>query len=166
MYSAFLTCLVSIIQTPTLTRRLRRRRNLVLAFLGEHNVSSGLPISTFVYANKTRLTSTDAEAEAYIQSNYFPSVSLDDLAPVFEAYPSDPRTGSPFDTGLSNNITAQFKRISAIQGDLIFQALRRFFLDQRSSKQKTWAYRELREGLNNQLYYADFTSHCDQYRNA
>lgn len=48
---------------------------------------------------------TDAEAEAYIHSNYFPTLSLDDLASVFEAYPSDPSAGSPFDTGSANAIT-------------------------------------------------------------
>lgn len=85
---------------------------------------------------------TDAEAEAYIHSTYFSTVSLDDLTPVFAAYPSDPTVGSPFDTGSANAITPQFKRIAAIQGDLVFQAPRRFFLQQRSDKQKTWAFRE------------------------
>ncbi|EIM86204.1 carotenoid ester lipase precursor [Stereum hirsutum FP-91666 SS1] len=83
---------------------------------------------------------TDAEAEAYIQSTYFSTLSLDDLASVFQAYPSDPTVGSPFDTGSANVITPQFKRIAAIQGDLVFQAPRRFFLQQRSDKQKTWAF--------------------------
>lgn len=61
---------------------------------------------------------------------------------MFQAYPSDPTVGSPFDTGSANVITPQFKRIAAIQGDLVFQAPRRFFLQQRSDKQKTWAFRK------------------------
>ncbi|EJF60604.1 alpha/beta-hydrolase [Dichomitus squalens LYAD-421 SS1] len=33
-----------------------------------------------------------------------------------------------------------YKRMAAFQGDMIFQAPRRFILDQRSSKQPTWSY--------------------------
>jgi acetylcholinesterase len=59
-------------------------------------------------------------------------------------YPQDIARGSPFGTGDQNAITPQFKRISAILGDLVFQAPRRFFLRHRSGKQKTWSYRASR----------------------
>jgi hypothetical protein len=35
---------------------------------------------------------------------------------------------------------AQFKRIAAIQGDIVFHGPRRFFLKYRASKQKSWAF--------------------------
>jgi acetylcholinesterase len=59
-------------------------------------------------------------------------------------YPQNITEGSPFGTGEQNAITPQFKRISAILGDIVFQAPRRFFLQQRSGKQKTYSYRKLR----------------------
>ncbi|KAJ7583201.1 sterol esterase [Mycena floridula] len=59
---------------------------------------------------------------------------------VAQAYPSDPAAGSPFDTGDSNALTPQFKRIAAILGDIVFQAPRRLLLQVNSKKQNTWAY--------------------------
>jgi acetylcholinesterase len=59
-------------------------------------------------------------------------------------YPQDITQGSPFGTGEQNAITPQFKRIAAILGDIAFQAPRRFFLQQRSGKQKTYSYRKSR----------------------
>ncbi|EIM86909.1 carotenoid ester lipase precursor [Stereum hirsutum FP-91666 SS1] len=83
---------------------------------------------------------TDDETENYIASNYFPNASTQDLEPIFAAYPSELSAGSPFDTGSANNLTGQYKRLAAFQGDLVFQAPRRFFLQQRSASQSTWSY--------------------------
>jgi acetylcholinesterase len=63
---------------------------------------------------------------------------------VLTLYPQDITQGSPFDTGDENGFTPQFKRIAAILGDIVFQAPRRFFLQQRPGKQKTWSYRTSR----------------------
>jgi len=57
-------------------------------------------------------------------------------------YPQDLTQGSPYGTGVLNDLSPQFKRIASFQGDLIFQAPRRFFLQQRSGSQNTWAFRE------------------------
>ncbi|KAJ7074807.1 Alpha/Beta hydrolase protein [Mycena amicta] len=62
------------------------------------------------------------------------------IAKVAELYPEDPSLGSPFNTGTANALTPQFKRISAFQGDYIFQAGRRPFLKQASNRQPTWSY--------------------------
>ena len=59
-----------------------------------------------------------------------------------ELYPQDPAQGSPFATGDLDELSPQYKRIAAIQGDLVFQAPRRFFLSQQSGKQNTFAFRE------------------------
>ena len=57
-------------------------------------------------------------------------------------YPSDPAQGSPFDTGVDNALSPQYKRLAALQGDLAFQAPRRFFLRARAdAHQRIWAFR-------------------------
>ena len=60
---------------------------------------------------------TDDEFVEYISKNWFPGSNPADLEKALELYPSDPASGSPFDTGSSNAITPEYKRISAMQGD-------------------------------------------------
>ncbi|KAJ6555002.1 hypothetical protein DFH09DRAFT_924326, partial [Mycena vulgaris] len=55
-------------------------------------------------------------------------------------YPNDITKGSPFDMGILDALTPQFKRIPAFQGDGVFQAPRRFFQQSRSGKQKQWGF--------------------------
>lgn len=58
-------------------------------------------------------------------------------------YPSDVTQGSPFDTGILNAITLQFKRIAALLGDSVFQAPRRWFLQNAlKSNPDIWVFRE------------------------
>ncbi len=71
---------------------------------------------------------------------FFSGVPAASLAPIFELYPNDPAQGSPFGTGNDNQLAPMYKRMAAFQGDMIFQAPRRFFLDQRSSQQDTWTF--------------------------
>ncbi|KAH9001906.1 carotenoid ester lipase precursor [Lactarius hatsudake] len=54
--------------------------------------------------------------------------------------PQDDSQGSPYDTGTQNAFAPQFKRIASILGDSVFQAPRRFFLNNVSDKQKTWSF--------------------------
>jgi hypothetical protein len=61
---------------------------------------------------------------------------------LLSVYPDDVTQGSPFDTALNNTVTPEFKRLAALQGDLIFTGPRRFFLQQRANKQPTWSFRE------------------------
>ncbi|OCH84264.1 hypothetical protein OBBRIDRAFT_711474, partial [Obba rivulosa] len=67
-------------------------------------------------------------------------VSETDVSSILGAYPDDITQGSPFNTGVLNAVTPEYKRISALQGDLVFQAPRRFVLQQRSGIQPTWSY--------------------------
>ncbi|GJE92627.1 carotenoid ester lipase precursor [Phanerochaete sordida] len=83
---------------------------------------------------------TDAEVKAYLQSNYLPEASSSQLDKILELYPQDPAQGSPFGTGTNNTLSPQFKRLAAIQGDLVFQSSRRFFLQERAHKQPAFAY--------------------------
>ncbi len=55
-------------------------------------------------------------------------------------YPQDVTQGSPYDTGTENAFTPEFKRIASLLGDLVFQAPRRFFLNNLSEKQNTWSF--------------------------
>lgn len=86
--------------------------------------------------------STDAQLEEWIQTYWVTSGSPAIIQQLFVYYPQDPTQGSPYNTGVLNALTPQFKRIASIQGDLLFQAPRRFFLEKRSGSQNTWAFRE------------------------
>jgi len=55
----------------------------------------------------------------------------------------DPAQGSPYGTGKANQLTPQWKRLSSIQGDLVFQCPRRMFLKSLSPRQDTWSYCKL-----------------------
>ncbi|EIW58886.1 carotenoid ester lipase precursor [Trametes versicolor FP-101664 SS1] len=85
------------------------------------------------------LNSTDDFA-GYLKGNYFPDASNGTIETLMSHYPEDPATGSPFDTGDDFEITTVYKRMAAFQGDLIFQAPRRFFLSERSAKQPAWSF--------------------------
>ncbi|KAI0793056.1 carotenoid ester lipase precursor [Irpex lacteus] len=83
---------------------------------------------------------TDAQVADLIQHSYLPAASEATVDEFLRLYPSDITAGSPYDTGTSNALTPQFKRLSSMQGDFVFQAPRRFFLQERSNKQATWSY--------------------------
>ncbi|ETW82193.1 Esterase/lipase/thioesterase [Heterobasidion irregulare TC 32-1] len=87
----------------------------------------------------TNLT-TNNQTRNYLRSNYLPSASDAQVDQVLKLYPEDPIVGSPFDTGIANAVTPQYKRLAAFQGDLVFQAPRRFLLEQRSGKQNAWSF--------------------------
>lgn len=107
---------------------------------------------------------TDAQFQTYIQQTYLPSATDAQTAEVLKAYPQDITQGSPFDTGILNAVTPQYKRLAAFQGDLVsivvpymltyahylvqvFQGPRRWFLQHRSALQPTWSYGKLAEEL-------------------
>lgn len=54
-----------------------------------------------------------------MQQNYFPAASQSDLDALMVAYPSNITAGSPFETGNLNAITPMYKRLAAVQGDLV-----------------------------------------------
>lgn len=85
-------------------------------------------------------TSTEAEFREFVSQHFFPAAPTEVLAPLFDLYANVPADGSPFETGDANQLAPEFKRMAALQGDIIFQAPRRFFLDQRSLQQNAWTY--------------------------
>ncbi|EIW62477.1 alpha/beta-hydrolase [Trametes versicolor FP-101664 SS1] len=93
-----------------------------------------------IFATGSFNVTTEAEFRDFVQQEFFPDAPADVLAPIFDLYPNVPAEGSPFETGDANELAPEFKRSAAFQGDVVFQAPRRFFLDQRSLKQPTWTY--------------------------
>ncbi|CAL1707382.1 unnamed protein product [Somion occarium] len=93
-----------------------------------------------VFAVAALNVTTDEEFRTYASAIFFPNASESDINTLAKLYPADPAAGSPFDTGLEGAFTPQFKRLSALIGDLIFQAPRRLVSQVRSDKQDIWAY--------------------------
>ncbi|TFK82847.1 alpha/beta-hydrolase [Polyporus arcularius HHB13444] len=93
-----------------------------------------------VFASGSFNVTTEDAFRAYVEQFFFSGVPEASLAPLFELYPNDPAQGSPFGTGDDNQLAPMYKRMAAFQGDMIFQAPRRFILDHRSSQQDTWTF--------------------------
>jgi len=86
------------------------------------------------------VTSND-DFRSFLKFNYLSDVPDQNVSDVLELYPDNRRDGSPFNTSVFNAITSQYKRSAAFQGDVVFQAPRRFFVQQRSASQNVWSYR-------------------------
>ncbi|KAJ7466859.1 carotenoid ester lipase precursor [Mycena latifolia] len=89
--------------------------------------------------NEANIT-TNAEFLDYAHSTFLPVSSQGELARIGVLYPDDPTQGSPFNTGTANQLTPQYKRLSAFQGDIFFTAPRRFFLERASATQNAWSW--------------------------
>ncbi|KAJ7173240.1 Alpha/Beta hydrolase protein [Mycena filopes] len=98
-----------------------------------------------LFSLSTLNITTDAEFLNYIKTLWLPQATTAQGTTLNNLYPSDVIDGSPFDTGLLNGVTPQFKRIAAFQGDAVFQAPRRFFQQTLSGKQNQWAFLSKRE---------------------
>ncbi|KAF8186514.1 Alpha/Beta hydrolase protein [Mycena galopus ATCC 62051] len=72
--------------------------------------------------------------------NYLPGGTPAQVAQIAALYPQDPALGSPFGTGSANELTPEFKRMAAFQGDLDFIGLRRLLLQHASKTQNTWSW--------------------------
>lgn len=87
--------------------------------------------------------STTRQLVDYFQNVFFPQLPRSDLETLVDSYPDNPSAGSPFNTGILNNIYPQFKRLAAILGDFIFTLTRRVLLNISSSVHPsvpTWSY--------------------------
>ena len=103
------------------------------------------------------------ELRDYITGTLLPGISQRDLDQLLNVYPADITQGSPFNTRILNALTPVFKRLAAMQGDLVFQAPRRFFLQNRSSKQSTWSFCEFESKRKRlQLACADYLVHSSE----
>ncbi|KAF8217207.1 Alpha/Beta hydrolase protein [Mycena galopus ATCC 62051] len=87
---------------------------------------------------QTNIT-TDAGFMDYLEAVPLPNATAAQISQVMQLYPQDPAQGSPFGTGDANQLTPEFKRMAAFEGDLIIGP-RRFFLKYASSTQNTWSW--------------------------
>jgi acetylcholinesterase len=83
---------------------------------------------------------TESELRRYLRHFHMRNATEEEMDRLLELYPDDPAQGSPYGTGEANQVTPQWKRLSSIQGDIVFQGPRRVFLENLSPKQDTWSY--------------------------
>ncbi|KAI5304371.1 hypothetical protein KEM56_006564 [Ascosphaera pollenicola] len=79
----------------------------------------------------------------YIHDYYFNQGSRDVMNHLVNQYNDTAEDGSPFRTGIANNVYPEFKRIAAILGDLVFTLTRRAMLSLVKSVDpgvKAWTY--------------------------
>ncbi|TFK42160.1 Alpha/Beta hydrolase protein [Crucibulum laeve] len=121
-------------------------------YLVEHNMVAGVPMvsgncddeGTVFSFSSTNIT-TPEQFKKWVKEIYVPNAPDGELNQILNLYPQTPSYGSPFDTGSLNDLTPQFKRIAAFQGDVVFQAPRRYFIQRRSGHQKIWSYLSMRD---------------------
>ncbi|CAI4217399.1 unnamed protein product [Parascedosporium putredinis] len=88
------------------------------------------------------LTST-AKVVSYLSDLFFPLASKAQLEGLVNTYPTSITAGSPFNTGIFNELYPGFKRLAAILGDLVFTLTRRVFLEVHTTinpKVPVWSY--------------------------
>jgi len=76
----------------------------------------------------------------YLRSFMMPTASQSEVDGLMQYYPEDPAAGCPFDTESRNMLSQSYKRIAAIQGDIVFHGPRRLLLKYRANKQDSWAF--------------------------
>lgn len=87
--------------------------------------------------------STTAELVGYLKTLYFYDATLEQIQELVALYPDDPTAGSPYNTGIFNEIYPQYKRIASLLGDLTFTLMRRVLLNDASTVYPdvpTWSY--------------------------
>jgi carboxylesterase type B len=86
---------------------------------------------------------TTAEISTYLSTYFFTDATTSQIDQLVGTYQTITEDGSPFRTGLLNNWYPQFKRVSAILGDMTFTLTRRVFLATASSVNPSvpsWSY--------------------------
>lgn len=86
---------------------------------------------------------TRAEVSEYFSTVFFDQATTAQIDSLVGTYQTITEDGSPFRTGLLNNWYPQYKRISAILGDITFTITRRVFLELASAVNPSvpsWSY--------------------------
>ncbi|KAI4952653.1 hypothetical protein J4E91_003125 [Alternaria rosae] len=86
---------------------------------------------------------TTKEVTTYLSTIFFQNASPAQVEQLVGSYQTITEDGSPFRTGLLNNFYPQFKRVSAILGDVTFTLTRRLFLEvtgQVAPEIPSWSY--------------------------
>ncbi|KAM5540148.1 hypothetical protein V8D89_006288 [Ganoderma adspersum] len=98
-----------------------------------------------LFSFPTLNVTTDEEFLNYVASNWFPDAPCSNIIELLSLCPSNPSAGSPFDTGDSFAYSPQYKRMAALQGDVLFVAPRRLLTQRLAGKQAVNQHRV--EGL-------------------
>ncbi|KAH9167333.1 carotenoid ester lipase precursor [Lactarius sanguifluus] len=93
-----------------------------------------------LFSISTMNITTTAELKDYMKQYMMPRAKDSQVDLLLKHYPDDQRAGCPFDTGLKNALSPQFKRTAALQGDFVFHGPRRYLLQHRADKQKSWGF--------------------------
>lgn len=99
-------------------------------------VDEGTLFSVITQLNVT----TDAAIVDYFQSVYWQETPRGLIEELVDLYSNDPADGSPYDTGLNNQLGPRYKKIASMIGDYTFTAGRRTLLNVTSARQDTWSY--------------------------
>ncbi|KAI0060460.1 alpha/beta-hydrolase [Artomyces pyxidatus] len=83
---------------------------------------------------------TTQEVHEYLKLFMLPEATDPQLDLLLQYYPDYQPAGCPFDTGFKNALGPQFKRVAAIEGDVVFHGPRRFMMKNLAGKQKAWAF--------------------------
>ncbi|KAF9046245.1 carotenoid ester lipase precursor [Panaeolus papilionaceus] len=94
-----------------------------------------------LFSLSTLNITTESQLKNYIKTVFLPGVTDAQLDKLADLYPGDITQGSPFNTGILNALTPQFKRIAAFQADGVFQAPRRWMLQNTlPTNPNVWAF--------------------------
>ncbi|KAK6981574.1 carboxylic ester hydrolase [Favolaschia claudopus] len=92
-----------------------------------------------LFATSSVNVTTNTEFLAFAHS-YFLNISPLQMSELARLYPDDPTKGSPFDTGTANQLSPEYKRISALSSDFFFTSPRRFLSEHASKRQPVWGW--------------------------
>jgi carboxylesterase type B len=96
-----------------------------------------------LFALFTPNLTTKAEVSNYFSTVFFDKATTSQIDTLVGTYQDTIEDGSPFRTGLLNNLYPQFKRVAAILGDITFTLTRRVFLETASAVNpsvSSWSY--------------------------
>lgn len=82
-----------------------------------------------LFALFTSNVTTTEDLVDYLSTLYFHQATTAQLETLVDSYSTDIKAGSPFGTGILNEIYPQYKRVASILGDLVFSLSRRLFLE-------------------------------------
>ncbi|KAJ6601930.1 Alpha/Beta hydrolase protein, partial [Mycena vulgaris] len=109
------------------------KHQLCIAFI---NVSNR---TTLLFSLSNSNITTSGETLEYMKLVWFPDASDDQIATIGTLYPDDLSMGSPFNTGILNALTPEYKRLAAFQGDVFFHAPRKNMLSVTDGAVSHWS---------------------------
>ncbi|ROW06763.1 hypothetical protein VMCG_04163 [Cytospora schulzeri] len=96
-----------------------------------------------IFSLFTYNVTTNTDLLEYLSTVFFNDATTAELEGLLATYPEDITAGSPFNTGVLNELYPQYKRICAMLGDLVFTLTRRGFLkltDAVNPDVPSWSY--------------------------